>query len=165
MNIFSLHIAAISVMGIFFLLPSVISHAAEEYTSRTYRQKLIKSRAEQGYTNRGKVVYSYSEIDSYNDNLKDEEIGNIDVQSRVRELHNVIIIHDDVRSKKDELAVGHLQFKKPNPNVEIENNITIDGNIKASGESMEIGTVRIDNYGQTEKVDSTVLIKGGINAQ
>ena len=152
--------------GIIILLLAMVStgEAAEEYTGRSYNQKIIKSRADRGYTNRGQVLYKYSEVGAYHDGIDDEKIGNLEVDSSVREVHNVTIIHGDVKSKKKDLEVGHLDFKKSRQVTDVDNEVVIDGDVSASGESMEIGTVRMGNGGNSKNIENSVTIKGDVNA-
>ena len=165
MNRFTLRIlTTLSVVGL-LTLSAAMTHAAEEYTGRTYKQKLIKSRAEKGYTNRGTVLYNYSEVGSYNDGVSSEALGNVEVDSRVREVHNAVIIHDDVKSKKDDLDIGQVKIKKHHSDVEVDNEVVIDGDVNASGETMEIGTVRMGKGGRDINIDNSVQVKGGINAK
>lgn len=151
------------VTGLLFLFQFSVVDAAEEYTGRTYKQKIIKSRADRGYSNRGKVLYKYSEVGEYSDDLDDEKIGNLKVDSGVREVHNVTIIHGDVKSKKQDLEVGHLNFKKSRQVTDVNNEVVIGGDVDASGESMEIGTVRLGSDGNSKNINNSVTIRGDVD--
>ncbi len=128
---------------------------------KTYDQRLIKSRAARGYTNHGKALYNYQEIDTYSDNLKGEEIGHLKVKKRVREVHNVIIVHDDVKSEKEKLAIGKVDMR--NSRGSVNNQVVVHGDIEAESEILEIGTVRSRN--QLKKVGNSVNVKGDIHAK
>ncbi len=167
--------------------------AGSQHIHKTYKQRLIKSRAERGYDNHGRALYNFKEIDEYSDDLKGEEIGDLKVGSGVREVYNVVIVHNGIDSEKEELEVGKVKMKSAAKNVHnevivedgitaeseemeigtvkvkssdgvIHNEVVIDGNIIAEGgKEMEIGTVRIN--GQAERVDNNVRVEGGIHAK
>ncbi|HIP38324.1 MAG TPA: hypothetical protein EYG88_02870 [Desulfocapsa sulfexigens] len=154
---------AIPIVLIFWLAPSF---AADKHVHKTYNQRLVKSRADRNYTNNGTIIYNYQEIDSYDDSISGEQIGNIEIErgSRVRQVNNVIIIKDDVKSKKDTLEIGTVSIKKSGRVGTVNNSVTIDGKIDASGESMEIGTVHVNRSGRVQSLNNKVEIDGGINA-
>ena len=155
---------SLSILLAFSLTPSF---AVDKHVHKTYNQRLVKSRADRNYTNNGTVIYNYQEIDSYDDSITGEEIGNIviDGGSRIREVHNVVIIKDDVKSGKDNLDIGKVSIDRSGRTGTINNSVTIDGKIDASGESMKIGTVHVNRNGRVQSVDNKVEIDGGINAQ
>lgn len=148
-------------------LAPVPASATGKTIHKTYNQRLIKSRAARNYTNNGTVIYNYQEIDSYDDKISGEEIGNIliDGGSRIREVHNVIIIKDDVESDKDNLDIGKVSVSRSGRIQTINNSVTIDGKVDTSGESMKIGTVQIDRGGRVRSLDNKVVIDGEINAR
>ena len=150
----------------FFLSTSSLGLAQPRHVHKTYQQRLNKSRAEQGYTNNGTVIYNYKEIGEYSDDLEGEDIGHLKVErgSHVREVHNTVIIHGDVDSEKDALNIGKVEMDRPGRGSTIENDVTVTGDIKTSGQKTEIGTVRIDR-GQFGQVDNSVEISGDIHAK
>lgn len=159
----SVIIVATFIVQVFSLPPSF---AANKQVHKTYNQRLTKSRADRGYTNNGTVIYNYQEIDSFDDSIDGEEIGNIVIEhgSRVREVNNVVIIKDDVKSKKDDLAIGKVSVQRSGRAGTINNSVSIDGKIDASGESMEIGTVHVNRGGLVQALDNKVEIDGEIDA-
>ncbi|HAE42416.1 MAG TPA: hypothetical protein DCG34_05780 [Clostridiales bacterium] len=155
----------LSVMVGLLVVSADYSHATEG--SATYKTNIIKGRAAKGYTNRGTAVYNYVEINKYNDGIGGEEIGNLDVKSNVREVHNGVVIKNGVKSKKEDLDIGKIEVKKPHSSLEVDNNVVVKGSVKASSaKDIELGTVSMGNNGTTTKdVDSNVHVKGGINAR
>ena len=147
------------------LLPG-FTYAASKHVHKTYQQRLTKSRADRNYTNNGTVLYNYQEIDEYSDDLVGEEIGHLEFEpgAHVRKVYNTVIIHGDVDSDKDELAIGKVEMDNPGSGGTIQNDVTISGDVKTKGETVEIGTVRISK-GQFKRINNSVEIEGDINAQ
>jgi len=160
----------ITLWGTIFLLGFIVfppsGMTAGKYVHKNYHQRLVKSRANRGYTNHGTEVYNYHEIDSYDDSIDGEELGNVEVDrhSHVRKINNVVIVKGDVKSDKDNLEIGKVKVKRTGHATVINNSVTIDGKIDVSGESMEIGNVKINRGGTIEQVDNKVEIQGDINA-
>lgn len=140
--------------------------ASGKHVHKSYQQRLVKSRAERGYTNNGTVLYNYQEIDSYNDDLDDETLGNIEVEhgSHVREINNVIIIKGDVESEKDELEIGKVKIRRSGRAGTVNNSVTIDGKLEASGKNVSIGSIKVDGGGNLESLENKVEIHGDIDA-
>lgn len=165
MNQYKLRIFSIFIVTGILLFLTVLRNNADAFTPRTYEEKLIRNRAANGYTKGGTAKYNYQEIRSYNDGIEGEEIGNIEVEPDVREVHNVIIIKNGVKSKKDDLAIGKIEGKRPDSKLEIDNDVVIEGDVKASGKDIEIGTVGVGTNRQAKDVDTAVKITGDINAR
>ena len=140
--------------------------AGGKHIHKSYRQRLVKSRADRGYTNHGTEVYNYQEIDAYDDDLDDETLGNIEVEhgSHVREVNNVIIIKGDVESEKDELEIGKVKIRRSGRAGTVNNSVTIDGKLEASGESVSIGSIKVDSGGHLDSLENKVEIHGDLDA-
>ena len=156
----------IVVCVVFSCLTGRPSYAGGKYVHKTYQQRLVKSRADRGYTNNGTVIYNYQEIDAYDDDLDDETLGNIEVEhgSHVREVNNVIIIKGDVESEKDELEIGKVKIRRSGRAGRVSNSVTIDGKLEASGENVSIGSIRVDSGGTLDSLENRVEIHGDIDA-
>lgn len=115
--------------------------AGEKYEGRSYQERLVKSRAERGYTNHGTVIYNYQEVDEYSDDLDDETIGVIDPESRVREIHNYVIIRSGVESEKEHLEIGTVTGESGR-GLRVDNSVTIEGDVRGRGDQVNVGTVR-----------------------
>ncbi len=127
-----------------------------------YCTKRIKSRAKRNYTNNGTVIYSYTEITEWNDDLVKaveagadvDLMGNVEAKQGIREVHNVVEVKTDVDSKLDDLKLGTVDLKSRART--INNSVSIDGAIKATGAGvLQIGTVNIDN-GSAQSVQSSI---------
>lgn len=140
--------------------------ASGKHIHKSYQQRLVKSRAKRGYTNNGTIVYNYQEIDSYDDDIDDETLGNIEVEhgSHVREVNNVVIIKGDVDSEKDELKIGKVKIHRSGRAGTVNNSVTIDGKLEASGKNVSIGSIKVDGGGNLESLDNKVEIHGDIDA-
>lgn len=145
--------------------PFAESIAAGKYIHKTYNQRLTKSRAEEGSTNNGTVIYNYQVIDSYDDSLSGEDIGNLEVEkgSHVRRIHNVVIINDEVESTKNDLEIGKIKVERLGRVRRVDNSVTIKGGIDASGNSIEIGRVRVKKGGRISVMNNQVEIDGDID--
>jgi len=135
----------------------------EKYEPKTYHQTVTKRMEESGFTNRGTVKYNYVEIDKYNDSLGGDEIGYIDLEqdAHVNTVYNSVIIHGDVDSKKDALAIGKITGKDARY---IQNDVRITGDVSAEGDVVELGTVKLKG-GAAQRINNAVEISGDIHAR
>ena len=131
--------------------------------NRIYQNKKIKSRTARGYSNHGTIIYNYQEIDHYSDDLVGEELGNLDPKSKVREIHNRIIVNDRIQSEKDELSIGKISVSGTRIK-EIDNEVTIKNGISARGDRVSVGSVQIQG-GRVDRVLNRVEIKGRVHAE
>ncbi len=134
--------------------------AGDKYEGRSYQERLVKSRAERGYTNHGTVIYNYQEVDEYSDDLDDETIGVIKPESRVREIHNYVIIRGGVESEKDRLEIGTVTGRSGR-DLKVDNSVTIEGDVRTRGKQVDVGTVRTRNA--PGEITNEVEIRGDID--
>lgn len=117
------------------------------YAGELYDRKLIKSRAERGYTNNGTVQYYYSEIDDYSDELNpEEELGAFEAEPGARKVHSRVIINGEVNSELEDLRIGTISSGRGGSLRSVDNGVTINGGVSVSGgENVSIGTIEINN--------------------
>lgn len=144
-----------------FIAPTVLAAEISKKPS-IYDKKKVKSRAQRGYSNNGKEIYSYTTVNSWDDSLaslKTEDgdadlLGNVEVKDGVRKVHNVTIVKDSVNSNLKEVQIGNVDVE--NDTDDIVNFVEIEGDLNPQHDA-KIGVVTLKS-GEAKNINSTVKV-------
>lgn len=137
-----------------------VVHAAD-----VYNDIKIKSRAKRGYDNHGAVRYEYYEVDEYSDELDpEEELGVLEIEENLRELHMRVNVRSAVDSEKEHMEIGTVRVKRGISVREIDNKVTIDGDITVKGGDASVGSVVLERS-RSRRIKNEVEIKGSVDVE
>ncbi len=166
MRLISLKADGLPALSLTFFVLLLVSSSL--LAGELYQQKLIKSRASRGYDANGTAIYNYVEVDEYSDDLNPgEELGVLDIGAGIREVHNVVIVNGEVNSELNDLKIGTVRSSRRANIRTIDNKLSIDGGVNASGgESVNLGVVNMNNrQRRTTVINNRVDVDGPLRSE
>ena len=120
-----------------------------------YEDTLVRQRSEGDVTLNGTVMYNYVTIDRFDSDLAPEELGNITVPAKVREVHNHIHIKDDIRTD-EKIDIGTITSEGKLD--AIHSHIAIEGAVHTT-DDLNIGLIDYYHAGRPDRINSYVGIQ------